>query len=222
MQRLQQTLGAGLILGLVLSIAAPAEAQIYYVQSPSYQTVPVAQSVVQTQMFVAPRSSHYAYTTTTSSSSSSSYSYGRYGSNFYRSGGLAWNNRRSAPPIYSETTYLPEVTYHSVAAVPSVVYSEPIYVSQPVVSSVSVVASPSVASSTRVIREQAVCLPEQVESKAKVTVHDSKGRAVKTLQSSTPKVTVSESNGRRVTTHRYEYDLDQPAGRVTIEFESKK
>ncbi len=228
MQRLQQTLGAGLIMGLVLSVAAPAQAQVYYVQSPSSYTVPVVQSVAHTQTYVAPRVSNYSYR--------SSYSYGSRGSSF---NGMAWNNRRSAPPIYSETTYLPEsnfvhpssayqsvessypvVSYQSVATAPTVVYSDPVYVSRPVVSSVYVEASTPVASATSVVRERAVCLPQHVKSKATVTLHDSNGNRVRTLQSSTPKVSVSEANGRRVTTHRYEYDLDQPSGRVTIEFDS--
>ena len=214
MQRLQQTLRAGSILGLVFCFAATADAQVYYVQSPSDQTLPITQSVVSTRTIVVPRYSYRSYVSTDS--------FGRFGSNVYRSSGLAWNNRRSAPPIYSETKYLPEVTHQSVVGVPTVAPSEPIYVSQPVETSVLIMSSPPVASSTRVIHEQEACRSEQIESKAKVTVRDSNGQVMKTLQSSAPKVTVSESNGRRVKTYRYEYELDQPSERVTIEFESPR
>ena len=84
MQRHLTKLGAGLILGLCLSLSAPAHAQVVYYSQPSvYHTVPVTQSFVQTRMVTSPRYYNYA---TNYSNNFSNYSYG-----------MAWNNRTSGP-----------------------------------------------------------------------------------------------------------------------------
>src|SRR5689334_6815759 len=120
MQRTRNALAAGLVLGLLMSLAAPAQAQVFYVQSSSFQTVPVSQSVVVTRSFGA----------------------SRYSNSF--SAQQAWNSRTSAPPVYFEPSYLPEsgdyypaISSRSVGTsrpmVSSrVVSSRPIIVSQPI------------------------------------------------------------------------------------------
>ena len=136
MQRLQKTFLAGGILGLCLSLAAPAQAQGIYVQSSNYGTVPVSQSVIQTRAIVSPRYSYGAgYTYGANYGNSSNYSYGQ-----------AWNNRTSGPAKWSETTYLPESNYMD-AGVSNQSYA----VSQPVQSSRVVSARSFVATQPKFV-----------------------------------------------------------------------
>ena len=248
MQRLQKTVCAGIVLGLFLSLAGPAQAQVVYVQSSNYRTMPVSQSVAQTRTFVAPRYSSYSY--------GSSFSYGSgfvYGLNSpLRSSsfnGLAWNNRRSAPPIYSETRYLPEssyvdsgVTYQSAVSSPPVVTSrvvssrplvatQPRVVYEPTAACQTVVSSQPVTYSERVVALEPVRIYRMVESSPRVVrieaVSPSEPVESKKIKSksleSMPRVTVVTelSDGRRVKTYRYEYELDHRPRRVTIEFDSQ-
>lgn len=238
MQRLQKTVCAGIVLGLFLSLASWAQAQVVYVQSSNDRVMPISPSVVQTRTFVAPRYSYgYGFT---------------YGFNTpFRSSsfnGLAWNNRRSAPPIYSETTYLPEsnyvdsgVSYQSVVSSPPVVTSrvvssrplvatQPRVVYEPTAACQTVVSSQPVAYSERVVASEPVRIYRMVEISPQFVrieaVNPSEPIESKTIKSksleSRPTVTVSTlSDGRRVKTYRYEYELDHRPGRVTIEFDSQ-
>ena len=137
MQRLQKTFCVGGILGLCLSLAAPAQAQVIYVQSSNLRGVPVTQSFVQTRTIGSPR---YSY--------GSNYGYG-YGSN--SSYGQAWNNRTSGPAKWHENVYLPESNY-----VGAGVSNQSYVVSQPVVS------SGVVSSRTRITLSPAADLCEAV------------------------------------------------------------
>ncbi len=233
MQRIRKILGTGLISGLFLNAAVPVQAQVSYVQTSSFRSVPVSQTVVQTRTIVG---RNYSYGS----------GYARFGSGDSTFGSnsshsQAWNNRRSSPAVYVENRYLPETTFVEpvdsfqtvvvsqpvvssrvvssrsfVAAQPSVIYQPTVTYrtvesSQPVVFSDEVPDSQpgrvdrSVVSSPRVIREVVSCQFESLGTKR--------------LEAE-PKVTFSESNGRRVKTYRYEYELDHRPGRVTIEFDS--
>ncbi len=248
MQRLQKTFCVGGILGLCLSLAAPAQAQVIYVQSSNFRTVPVAQSFVQTRTIGSPR---YSYGT--------SYSYGGnygYGANY--SYGQAWNNRTSGPAKWHENVYLPESSYVDagvsnqsyvvsqpvvssgvvstrsyVAAQPrfvtqpvttyqSVVASQPVYISQPVVTTRTIVTSQPVIQSESIVISQPVRVYRSVAVTPQTIRTEAACPTTKRLESSDPKVSVTEStDGRRTKTYRYEYELDHRPGRVTIEFDSK-
>ena len=150
MQRTRWVLGGGLVLGLCLSLSAPAQAQVYYVHSSGLsglQTVPVAQSVVTTESYIT----------------------SGYGSGFGRYGrAQAWNNRRSAPAVYSETRYFPETTtvnpgFSSQAYVASgPIVSSGAFSAQPVVVSQSGIYSSPVTYSHPIVASRGVNVSPQV------------------------------------------------------------
>ena len=205
MQRTRFTLGAGLVFGLIISVATPAYSQVWYVESSTIQVVPVAQPVVVTRSFVTPRYS-------------SSYGYSQ-----------ARNNRTSAPAVYSEPSYLPEygddappissrpiemtqpvlssrvVSSRSVVVSPTRFYSEPVIDSQPVFYAEPVVFSQpvrvysSIVSSPRITREEIKSRPGHYE-------YEQKGK-------------FEAFNGRRMKTYRYEYEVDQRHGRTKVKFD---
>lgn len=250
MQRLQKTFIAGGILGLCLSLAAPAQAQVIYVQSSNLGAVPVTQSYVQTRTIGSPRYSYGA-----------NYGYG-YGSNY--SYGQAWNNRTSGPAKWHENVYLPEsnyvdagvsnqsyvvsqpvvssgvvstrsfvaaqprfvtqpmTTYQTVAASQPTVYSQQVYVSQPVASTRTFVTSQPVIQSEPIVISQPVRVYRSVSVAPQTIRTEAACQTTKRLETTDPKVSVTEStDGRRTKTYRYEYELDHRPGRVTIEFDSK-
>lgn len=202
-------LTASLVAGLMLSLAIPAQAQVVYVRSLSYQTVPVSQRVVVSRSFGSP-----------------------YYSNSSNSFGAAqrWNSRTSAAPVYFQADYLPEsgdyypaISSRSLAvsqpvassrvvssrpvvvSQPQVYYSQPLTYSEPVIYSEPVVVSEpvriysSVVSSPRVTREEIECRPghHEYEQKGKFEAFD----------------------GRRIRTYRYEYEVDQRPGRTKYKFD---
>jgi hypothetical protein len=68
MQRTLRTLGAGLVLGFVLTICVTAQAEVWYVPSSSWSAVPVSRPVVATHTDVTPAylvPSYPAYVVTT-------------------------------------------------------------------------------------------------------------------------------------------------------------
>ena len=240
MQRIRKQLGAGLISGLFLIAAAPAQAQMSYVQSSGFRSVPVSQSVVRTRtIFGGSYSYGSGYSSFSSGYSSFGSGYSSFGSNSSHS--QAWNNRRSAPAVYVENTYLPERTFvEPVDSSQTLVSSHPV-VSSRVVSSRSFVAAqprviyqPTVTYRTvessqpavyaeEVLDSQPVRVFRSVASSPRVIREEvpckSESLGTKRLEAE-PKVTFSESNGRRVKTYRYEYELDHRPGRVTIELDS--
>ena len=208
MQRLQKTFCVGGILGLCLSLSAPAQAQVIYVQSSNFRAAPVTQSFVQTRTIGSP---HYSY------SYGTNYSYGgNYGSNY--SYGQALNNRISGPARWHENVYLPESSYEDagvsnqsyvvsqpvvssravssrsfVAAQPrfvtqpvttyqSVVSSQPVYVSQPVASNRTFVMSQPVASARTFVMSQPVIQSEPVVISQPVRVYRSVSVAPQTIR----------------------------------------
>ena len=210
MQCNPKRLVAGLLLGLLLSLAAPVQAQVYYVQSSSFQTIPVSRSVVVTRSFGAPR----------------------YSSSFGAS--QAWNSRTSAPAVYFEPSYLPETgDYYPAISSRSVAASQPV-MSQPVMSS-RVVSSPPIVCSQPVIYEHPVIYSEPVIYSQPVVISQS----VPVYRSvvSSPRITREEIksrpghyeyeqkgkfeafDGRRIKTYRYEYEVDQRPGRTKYKFD---
>ncbi len=216
MQRIQKTVRAGLVLGLLLSLTAAAEAQVFYVQSSNFQAAPVSRSVVVSRSIGVRRYCN-SYGSSSSYGLGNSYGYAQ-----------AWNNRRSAPPVYVENHYLPEssedfytptissqsfgvyqpiVASRVLSSQPQVIYSEPVVYSDPVVYSEPVVVSQpvrvyrSTVSSPRVTREEIKSRPNHFE-------YEQKGK-------------IEAFDGRRVKTYRYEYEVDQRPGRtkVTIDFD---
>lgn len=204
MQRTRNALVAGLVLGL-LSLAAPVQAQVYYVQSSSFHAAPVSQSVVVTRSFGAPRYSN---------------SFGVQ---------QAWNSRASAPAVYFEPSYLPEsgdyypavssrsisasrpavsarvVSSRQVVVSQPVIYSQPVVYSEPVIYSEPVFVSQpvrvyrSAVSSPRVTREEIEYRPGHYE-------YEQKGK-------------FDAFDGRRIKTYRYEYEVDQRPGRTKYKFD---
>ncbi len=200
MQRARNVLAAGLVLGLLMSLSAPAQAQVFYVQSSSFQAVPVSRSVVVARSFGTP---HY-----------------------YNSFGVsqAWSNRISASPVYFEPSYFPEsgdyypaISSRSIVVSPrvvssrpvllfqpviydqAVIYSEPMIYSEPVVVSQPVRVYGSVISSPRITREEIECRPGHYE-------YEQKGK-------------FEAFDGRRIKTYRYEYEVDQRHGRTKYKFD---
>lgn len=152
MQRLQKTFCVGGILGLCLSLAAPAQAQVIYVQSSNFRAVPVTQSFVQTRTIGSPRysyganyGSNYGYGYGSNYNYNYGYGYG-YGSN--SSYGQAWNNRTSGPAKWHENVYLPESNY-----VDAGVSNQSYVVSQPVMSSRVVSTRSFVAAQPRFVTQ---------------------------------------------------------------------
>lgn len=204
MQRTRNALAAGLVFGL-MSLAAPVQAQVYYVPSSSFHAVPVSQSVVVTRSFGAP---HY----------SSSFGVQQ-----------VWNSRASAPAVYFEPSYLPEsgdyypaissrsvavsqpmissrvVSSRPIIVSQPVVYSQPVFYSDPVIYSEPVVVSQpvrayrSAVSSPRVTREEIEYRPGHYE-------YEQKGK-------------FEAFDGRRIKTYRYEYEVDQRHGRTKYKFD---
>jgi hypothetical protein len=228
MQRTQKALVAGLVGGLLISLAASAPAQTYYVESPTYREVPVTHSVVVTRSFGG---SSYL--------NSSNYSRAQ-----------AWNNRTSAPAVYSESRYLPEsvaidpisvsgvmssrsyvaspttihsgrgVSYRSVISSQPVVYSEPVYVSRPAVTSRVIVAAQPEISSEPLVAPRTVRVYRSVVAAPAIAAE--KVECISARVESQPKVSISTTtDGRRVKTYRYEYEIDDRPARVTIEFDPK-
>lgn len=192
MQRLQKSLGVGLVLGLMMSLATTAQAQVFYEQS-NFQVVPVSQSVVVTR------------------------SIGVYHSSNSFGASQAWNNRPSAPAAYFEPTYLPEsgdyyppISSRSIAVTQPVVtsrvaysqprvYSQPVVYSEPVVMLQPVRVYSSVVSSPRVTREEIEYRPGHYE-------YEQKGK-------------FQAFDGRRVKTYRYKYEVDQRHGWTKYKFD---
>ena len=205
MQRIHKTLAAGLMLGFLMSVTASAQAQVFYVQSSSFQAVPVSQSVVVTRSFGVSRS------------------YNSFGTS------PSWNSRTSAAPVYFEPSYLPEsgdyypaissrsisvsqpvVTSRVVSSRP-VVVSQPVYYAQPVAYSEPVIYSEPVfvshparvygpaISSPRITREEVKSRPGHYE-------YEQKGK-------------FEAFDGRRIKTYRYEYEVDQRHGRTKYKFD---
>lgn len=219
MQRTRWSVGCAAVLGLCLSLSAPAQAQVYYMQSSNIQAMPVTQSVVTTQSFVGSR-------------------FGSYGS-FGRA--QAWNNRRSAPSVYQENRYLPEATAFApiisssaivaadpcsssqiISSQPSVisqarVYSDPVTYSQPIVTSRSVRVSQPIISSVPVLSSEPVRVYRSVVTSPQV-VREHVG-TVSPRQAVQPVVTTQTIDGRRVKTYRYEYEIDERPGRTKVTFE---
>ena len=211
MQRIQKTVRAGLVLGLLLSLTAAAEAQVFYVQSSSFQAVPVSRSVVVSRSIGVPR---YF------SSSGYSSSYGLGSSYGYAQ---AWNNRRSAPPVYVENHYLPESSddsYTPTISARSIGVSQPIVSSRVVSSRPVVVSQPQVIYSEPVVVSQPVRVYRSVVSSPRVTREEIKSRPNHFEYEQKGKVEAFD--GRRVKTYRYEYEVDQRPGRtkVTIDFDN--
>ena len=216
MQRIQKTVRAGLVLGLLLSLTAAAEAQVFYVQSSNFQAVPVSRSVVVSRSIGASRSIGVPRYFNSYGSSSS---YGLGNSYGYAQ---AWNNRRSAPPVYVENHYLPESNDDDYTPTIS---SQSIGVSQPIVSSRVVSSRPVVVSQPQVIYYEPVVYSEPVRvyrsvvSSPRVTREEIKSRPNHFEYEQKGKVEAFD--GRRVKTYRYEYEVDQRPGRtkVTIDFD---
>lgn len=205
MQRTRNALATGLVFGLLMSAATPAQSQVWYVESSTFHTVSVAQPVVVTQSFAVPV---YA----------SSFGYAQ-----------AWNNRTSAPAVYSEPSYLPEsgdyappisshpsemtrpiassrvVFAQPVVVAPAryvaapVMYSRPVLYSQPVFVSQPMQVYSPVVSSPRVTREEIKSRPGHFE-------YEQKGK-------------FQAFDGRRMKTYRYEYEVDQRHGRTKVKFD---
>lgn len=231
MQRTRWAVGCAAVLGLWLGLSAPAQAQVYYVQSSNIQSLPVTQSVVTTRAFVGSR-------------------YGSYGS-FGRA--QTWNSRRSAPAVYHENRYLPEATTFApiasssaiVAAQPcesssiissragmipqaqvysdAVTYSQPIVTSrsvrasQPVIYSNPVVVSQPIVSSSTVLPAEPVRVYRSVVSSPQVVREVVESQSAR--QDVQPVVTTQTIDGRRVKTYRYEYDISERPGRTKVTFE---
>ncbi len=172
MQRIRKRLGAGLMGGLFLCVAASAQAQTYYTQSSSFRSVPVSQSVVRTRTIVGGNYSYgsgYSSFGSGYSSFGSGYSsfgsgYSSFGSNSSQS--QSWNNRRSAPAVYVENRYLPETTFDEPFD-----SSQTVVASQPVMSSRVVSSRSFVATQPRVIYQPTVTY-RTVESAQPVVYSD--------------------------------------------------
>lgn len=205
MQRIRMALSVGLVLGYLASSAEPTRAQFYYEQSSSFQSVPFTSSITLSRSYSTPGiPSYYGYS-------------------------QAWNNRRSAPPVHVEHSYLPEsgdyypaissrsiagsrqiVSSRVITSRPVVFFEPPVYV-QPVVYSSAVIGSEpvfisqpvevygSMASPPRVTREKVECRNGHYE-------YEQKG-------------TFQAFDGRRVKTYRYEYEIDQRPGRTKIKYD---
>lgn len=228
MQRTRWSVGCAAVLGLCLSLSAPAQAQVYYLQSSNIQSMPVTQSVVTTQSFVGSR-------------------YGSYGS---FGGAQAWNNRRSAPAVYHENHLLPEATYFDpVVSSSAIVDTQPMVAAQPIassraissrrclssrsrvfsgqmISSRTVLASPQVIYSSPVVVSQPVVSSTEVLPSEPVRVYRSVVTSPQVVVESRsvgeevqPVVTTQTIDGRRVKTYRYEYDISERPGRTKVTFE---
>lgn len=190
MQRTRNALAAGLMLGLLMSLAAPAQAQVFYVQSSSFQAVPVSQPMVVTRSFGTPRY------------------YGSFGAS------QAWNNRTSASPVYFEPSYLPEsgdyypaISSRSIAMSQPITYEQPVVYYEPVIYSEPVVVSQpvrvyrSAVSSPRVTREEIKSRPGHYEYEQKGKFEAFDGRRIKTYRY---EYEVDQRPGRT----KYKFDID--------------
>ena len=131
-----------------MSLATPTQAQVVYVQSSNFQTVPVSQSVVVTRSFSSSR-----YSNSFGNSRSNSFGAAR-----------AWNNRTSAPAVYFQANYLPESEdYYPAVSSRAVAASQPVTSSR-VVSSRVISSQPVVVSQPRIFSQPAVTYQSVVSS----------------------------------------------------------